>query len=111
MPERPFSPNRPAIVLIGLVASLGSGLGLAWLRDAFDPSVKGPLELARIAPPASDRHPLHRDAVGTDGAATAKLAVFILVALLAIAFLVGRALLPEAAVRLLDAVARQMIFW
>jgi hypothetical protein len=50
LPEKPFSPNRTAIALIGLVASLGSGLGLAWLRDAVDPSVKGPLELARIAP-------------------------------------------------------------
>ena len=50
LPEKPFSPNRPAIALIGLVASLGSGLGLAWLREAIDPSVKGPLELARIAP-------------------------------------------------------------
>lgn len=50
LPQSPFSPNRPAIALIGLVASLGSGLGLAWLREAFDPSVKGPLELARITP-------------------------------------------------------------
>ena len=37
------------IALIGLVASLGGGVGLAWLRDTLDPSVKGPLELARIA--------------------------------------------------------------
>jgi hypothetical protein len=29
---------------------MGSGLGLAWLRELFDSSVKGPLELARIAP-------------------------------------------------------------
>ncbi len=50
LPDKPFSPNRPAIALIGLVASLGSGLGLALLREALDPSVKGPLELARITP-------------------------------------------------------------
>jgi polysaccharide biosynthesis transport protein len=49
LPERPVSPNRPAIVLIGLIAALGGGLSLAALRDAFDASVKGPLELARIA--------------------------------------------------------------
>jgi succinoglycan biosynthesis transport protein ExoP len=48
LPERTFSPNRTAIALGGLVAALGSGLGLAGLREAFDPSVKGPLELARI---------------------------------------------------------------
>jgi uncharacterized protein involved in exopolysaccharide biosynthesis len=49
LPERPASPNRLRIALIGLVASLGSGVGVAWLRDTLDPSVKGPLELARIA--------------------------------------------------------------
>lgn len=48
-PERPASPKRLRIALIGLVASLGGGLGLAWLRDLLDPSVKGPYELARIA--------------------------------------------------------------
>ncbi len=48
LPQTPFSPNRSAIALIGLVASVGGGLGLAFLRDAIDPSVKGPLELARI---------------------------------------------------------------
>jgi hypothetical protein len=37
------------ILLMGLVASLGGGVGLAFLRDAIDPTVKGPLELARIA--------------------------------------------------------------
>lgn len=49
LPAAPFSPNRPMIALAGLVASLGSGVGLAWLREAVDPSVRGPLELARIA--------------------------------------------------------------
>jgi len=39
LPERPHSPNRMRILLIGLVASLGSGLGLAWLRDLLDSSV------------------------------------------------------------------------
>ena len=49
LPVKPFSPNRPRIALLGIVASLGSGLGLAWLRELFDRSIKGPLELARIA--------------------------------------------------------------
>jgi uncharacterized protein involved in exopolysaccharide biosynthesis len=48
LPERPVSPNRVRILLMGLVASMGTGIGLAWLRDAINPSVKGPLELARI---------------------------------------------------------------
>jgi uncharacterized protein involved in exopolysaccharide biosynthesis len=49
LPETPFSPDRPRIVLVGLAASLGGGVGLAWLRDLLDRSVKGPWELARIA--------------------------------------------------------------
>ena len=70
LPERPVSPNRPAIVLIGVIAALGGGFGLAWLREAFDTSVKGPLELARIATgPDPDCHPLHRDALGASGQA------------------------------------------
>jgi hypothetical protein len=36
-------------MLVGLVAALGGGVGLAWLRELFDRSVKGPWELARIA--------------------------------------------------------------
>jgi uncharacterized protein involved in exopolysaccharide biosynthesis len=50
LPQKPFSPNRPVIALGGLVASMGGGFFLALLREAFNPSVKGPLELARIAP-------------------------------------------------------------
>lgn len=49
LPHAPHLPNRPRIVLLGLLAALGGGLGLAWLREAFDTSVKGPAALARIA--------------------------------------------------------------
>jgi len=49
LPQSPARPKRLQILLVGLVASLGGGVGLAFLRDAIDPSVKGPLELARIA--------------------------------------------------------------
>jgi hypothetical protein len=48
LPERPISPNRPRVLLLGLVASLGTGLGLAWLRELFDLSVRSPRELGRI---------------------------------------------------------------
>jgi succinoglycan biosynthesis transport protein ExoP len=50
LPQKPFSPNRPVLALGGVVASLGSGLVLALVREAFDPSIKGPMELSRIAP-------------------------------------------------------------
>jgi uncharacterized protein involved in exopolysaccharide biosynthesis len=49
LPEKPVSPDRPRILLVGLVAAFGGGVGLAWLRELFDRSVKGPWELARIA--------------------------------------------------------------
>jgi len=49
LPHAPFSPNRPMILMVGLVASLGGGLGLALLRDAISSSVKSPAELARLA--------------------------------------------------------------
>src|SRR5215470_18051462 len=48
-PQKPVSPNRLGIIFGGFVASLGGGLGLAWLRDLFDRSVKGPWELGRFA--------------------------------------------------------------
>jgi polysaccharide biosynthesis transport protein len=50
LPQSPVRPNRFAIALGGMMASLCSGLGLAYLLETFDPSVKGPLELERIAP-------------------------------------------------------------
>ena len=46
-PERPVRPNRMLIVLGGLIGGLLAGLTAAWLRESFDRSVKGPLELAR----------------------------------------------------------------
>jgi uncharacterized protein involved in exopolysaccharide biosynthesis len=49
LPEKPHHPNRLHIMLGGFLASFGAGLGLAWLREAFDASIKGPLDLARIA--------------------------------------------------------------
>ena len=38
VPERPFSPDIPKVLLIGLFAGLGSGFGLAFLREQLDRS-------------------------------------------------------------------------
>lgn len=50
LPQRPVSPNRSMILLVGLLASMGSGLGVGWIRDKLDPSIKGPWDLQRLAP-------------------------------------------------------------
>ena len=39
-PEKPFSPNRPRIVLFGLVLGLAAGIGLVFLSEALDTSLK-----------------------------------------------------------------------
>jgi succinoglycan biosynthesis transport protein ExoP len=46
-PEKPRSPNRPAILLIGAVAALGGGVGYAGVLEGLDGSVKNPKQLTR----------------------------------------------------------------
>jgi succinoglycan biosynthesis transport protein ExoP len=50
MPERPVSPNRPAVILIGLVLGLGAGAGLVALLEYSDHSVRTTEDLAKILP-------------------------------------------------------------
>jgi uncharacterized protein involved in exopolysaccharide biosynthesis len=40
LPNKPFKPNRPAIILIGLVLSISAGIGTASLRELIDTSVR-----------------------------------------------------------------------
>src|SRR5262249_35841219 len=44
---KPRSPNRPAILLIGALLALGSGVGYGGVLDALDPSIKSPTHLVR----------------------------------------------------------------
>ena len=39
-PEKPHSPNRPAILLLGLLLSIGGGLGYGAMLESLDQSVK-----------------------------------------------------------------------
>jgi polysaccharide chain length determinant protein (PEP-CTERM system associated) len=48
LPEKPVSPNIPAILLIGLVLGLGSGVGVAALNEQGDQTARTPEMLARI---------------------------------------------------------------
>lgn len=45
LPEKPVSPNIPAILLIGLVLGLGSGAGMAALREQNDCTARTPEQL------------------------------------------------------------------
>jgi uncharacterized protein involved in exopolysaccharide biosynthesis len=45
LPEKPYKPNRIAIVLIGLVLGAGAGVAVASLREVFDNSVRSPESL------------------------------------------------------------------
>jgi uncharacterized protein involved in exopolysaccharide biosynthesis len=112
LPQKPVSPNRPGIVLVGLVASLGGGLGLAWLRELFDRSVKGPWELARIASvPILTPIPY----IETEGerrrSRRRAWIVGCLVALVAVAFLVSVHLFLRPLPELWDAIARRVGIW
>ncbi len=112
LPQRPFSPNRPAIVLAGLVASLGSGLGLAWLREIFDPSVKGPLQLARLAPvPLLTPIPYIETSSELRGAQRRTWVVVAFCALLALALVFAVHVLVRPLPSLVDGVLRKMPIW
>src|SRR5207249_262738 len=40
VPKSPVSPNRQRTILIGLLLSLSGGIGLAWLLERFDDSIR-----------------------------------------------------------------------
>jgi len=48
MPEKPVSPNRLLIVILGLVLSVGMSGGAAALHESFDASVRGPGDIRRL---------------------------------------------------------------
>ena len=52
LPQKPFKPNRLAIMLIGLVLGIGAGIGFAAIREFSDDAVRNPdqLELATKFP-------------------------------------------------------------
>jgi len=50
VPEQPSSPNRKAILLLGLVLSISGGLGSASVLESLDHSVRGSRALAGLVP-------------------------------------------------------------
>ena len=49
LPIDPSSPNRPAIIIIGLVLALGAGIGLALLLETFDKALYDDRTLTRLS--------------------------------------------------------------
>jgi len=47
LPEKPVSPNRPAIIFLGFILALGSGLGFAIIADAIGGTVRGARSIQR----------------------------------------------------------------
>jgi len=45
LPEKPFSPNIPAILILGLVLGIGSGAGIAAIREQNDHTARTPEQL------------------------------------------------------------------
>jgi hypothetical protein len=50
LPEKPVRPNRQAILLIGLILGIGSGVGTASLQEASDRSARKTEDMAKIFP-------------------------------------------------------------
>ncbi|BAN35155.1 hypothetical protein SCD_n01328 [Sulfuricella denitrificans skB26] len=48
LPEKPTSPNRPAILLLGMILSLGGGIAYAGVLESMDSSIKSSKILAGL---------------------------------------------------------------
>jgi polysaccharide chain length determinant protein (PEP-CTERM system associated) len=50
LPEKPVRPNRPAIILIGLILGIGVGVGTAAVQEATDTSARRSEDLTKAFP-------------------------------------------------------------
>ena len=48
IPERPYAPNRPLLIICGIPFGILFGIGAALIRDALDDSVRNEREAERI---------------------------------------------------------------
>ncbi len=48
LPEKPYKPNRLAIILVGFVLGLGAGAGVSAIKESVDTSIKSGIELQRV---------------------------------------------------------------
>lgn len=109
LPRSPVRPDRPRIALMGVAGSLGAGLGIAFLRDALDASIKGPGQLARIARlPILTPIPYIRTRRERTGRRTRALVLSALAASAVTLALVGLYVLFKAQPQVLEAVANSL---
>jgi uncharacterized protein involved in exopolysaccharide biosynthesis len=47
-PEKPISPNRKLILIVGLMLSMAAGIGAVVARDSFDASIRGPYDIRQL---------------------------------------------------------------
>ena len=47
-PEKPFKPNRSALILLGLILAVGAGFGVMMLQENLDKSIHGEAGLQKI---------------------------------------------------------------
>ncbi len=48
LPEKPFKPNRMAIVLLGLILAVGGGIGSGAVAESLDHSIRSPEQLLTL---------------------------------------------------------------
>lgn len=48
LPEKPFKPNRMAIVLLGVILAIGGGLGSGAVAESLDHSIRSPEQLLSL---------------------------------------------------------------
>ena len=48
-PERPYQPNRPLLILLGIAGGLAAGIGLAVFREQLDASIKTEADLVEAS--------------------------------------------------------------
>ena len=61
LPETPFSPNRPLLLLVGLALGLALGASLAGLPRVRDTSLRSEADVMRRHPAAARRSACYRD--------------------------------------------------
>jgi polysaccharide chain length determinant protein (PEP-CTERM system associated) len=107
----PVRPNRERVAAMGLAGSVGAGVGVAFVRDAFSGAIKTPAELARIARlPVLTPIPYIQTRRERSGRLGKTLAMLVLLTLLVAATVFSIREIFEAKPQILDVISRLPIW-